>query len=307
MLHAVLCLSLAAAVFPVSPSTAEECGLKNGVIGFRQPRSSGRGGGGSEGSSSKSRLVNGKETQKGAWPWQVSLQLLHPAFGFVGHWCAGVLIQPTWVLTAAHCIKNEQFSLPLAALWTAVLGDWNKDVEEHTEERIPIDEVIIHDMFHNYQNDIALMKLSRPTNITNTNVRCLCLPPTTNDTPIPKVCVTTGWGKIKPNGPLSSKLRQIKVPVHNTSVCRDKYGPAVPINEGHLCAGRMDGKGGGPCVGDSGGPLQCSGPNGRWFLAGLTSFGSGCAKPGYPDVYTKLSFHLPWILKQITFYTDQRK
>lgn len=90
------------------------------------------------------------------------------------------------------------------------------------------------------------MKLSRPTNITNKNIRCLCLPP--HDIPIPKVCVTTGWGKIKPNGPLSGKLRQIKVPVHNTSVCRDKYGTAVPITDGHLCAGRMDGKGGGPCV-----------------------------------------------------------
>lgn len=94
----------------------------------------------------------------------------------------------------------------------------------------------------------ALMKLSRATNITNTNIRCLCLPPSSHDTPIPKMCVTTGWGKVKPNGPLSGKLRQIKVPVHNISVCRDKYGPAVPITDGHLCAGRMDGKSGGPCV-----------------------------------------------------------
>lgn len=47
--------------------------------------------------------------------------------------------------------------------------------------------------------------------------------------------------------------------------------------------------------GDSGGPLQCSMMDGRWYLAGITSFGSGCAKPGYPDVYTRLSFYLPWI------------
>lgn len=51
--------------------------------------------------------------------------------------------------------------------------------------------------------------------------------------------------------------------------------------------------------GDSGGPLQCSRKDGRWFLAGITSFGFGCGKPGYPDVYTRLSHYLPWINKQI--------
>ncbi|UYV73381.1 hypothetical protein LAZ67_10002969, partial [Cordylochernes scorpioides] len=50
--------------------------------------------------------------------------------------------------------------------------------------------------------------------------------------------------------------------------------------------------------GDSGGPLQCQ-INGRWTLAGLTSFGSGCAKPGFPDVYTRVSHYLSWI-KQTT-------
>lgn len=52
------------------------------------------------------------------------------------------------------------------------------------------------------------------------------------------------------------------------------------------------------CQGDSGGPLQCR-VDGRWYLAGLTSFGSGCAKPGFPDVYSKITHFLPWIREQI--------
>lgn len=47
--------------------------------------------------------------------------------------------------------------------------------------------------------------------------------------------------------------------------------------------------------GDSGGPLQCNMKDGRWYLAGLTSFGSGCAKPGFPDVFTRLTHYIEWI------------
>jgi secreted trypsin-like serine protease len=35
--------------------------------------------------------------------------------------------------------------------------------------------------------------------------------------------------------------------------------------------------------------------DGRWYLAGLTSFGSGCAKPGFPDVFTRITAYHGWI------------
>ena len=46
--------------------------------------------------------------------------------------------------------------------------------------------------------------------------------------------------------------------------------------------------------GDSGGPLTHQ-VDGRWTLIGLTSFGEGCARPGYPGVYTDVGHHLDWI------------
>lgn len=50
---------------------------------------------------------------------------------------------------------SDLFNLPLAALWTAVLGDWDRELEENTEQRIPVESIIIHERFHSFQHDIG--------------------------------------------------------------------------------------------------------------------------------------------------------
>lgn len=52
------------------------------------------------------------------------------------------------------------------------------------------------------------------------------------------------------------------------------------------------------CQGDSGGPLTCSSSSGP-VLQGITSFGRGCARPGIPGVYTRVSSYNSWIEQTI--------
>lgn len=56
------------------------------------------------GSDRKPKIINGTTAQHGTYPWIVSLQINKR------HHCGGSLIQPDWVLTAAHCVYRMNAS-----------------------------------------------------------------------------------------------------------------------------------------------------------------------------------------------------
>ena len=108
--------------------------------------------------------------------------------------------------------------------------------------------------------------------------------------------VVTGWGKLKYGGSQPAILQEVNVRTKSTDQCRGKYGQKK-ITDNMICA---DAPGRGTCHGDSGGPLVVQGQNKSYSQIGVVSWGNGCAKPGYPGVYTRVTSLLPWIRQRMT-------
>ncbi|XP_031542794.2 brain-specific serine protease 4 isoform X2 [Vicugna pacos] len=238
-----------------------------------------------------SRIVGGEDSTDAEWPWVVSIQKNGT------HHCAGSLLTRHWVVTAAHCFKGN---LNKPAQFSVLLGAWQLGNPGLRSQEVGIAWVQPHPVYswkEGSRADIALVRLEHSIQFSE-RVLPICLPdssvrllPDTN-------CWIAGWGSINDGVPLPhpQTLQKLKVPIIDSGVCSRLYWRGAgqgAITEDMLCAGYLEGERD-ACLGDSGGPLMCQ-VEGTWLLAGIISWGEGCAERNRPGVYISLAAHRSWV------------
>ncbi|XP_060739166.1 transmembrane protease serine 9 isoform X2 [Tachysurus vachellii] len=234
------------------------------------------------------RIVGGVSAHRGEWPWVASLQFQRL------HRCGATLIHCKWLITAAHCFSRKE-SNPHG--WTVSLGSVLRSGLGALV--IPVQRIIQHPAFNssNMDFDVALVQLSIPAPSSYT-IQTLCLPSPTHSFFKGTECYITGWGSMREDGKLTNQLQKAQVGIIDQSECQQSYGRKLTANM--MCAGSMEG-GIDTCLGDSGGPLACRESRGRWFIAGVTSWGRGCARNRFPGVYTRITSIREWISTYLPF------
>uniref|UniRef100_A0AAX7W4K8 Zmp:0000001114 n=1 Tax=Astatotilapia calliptera TaxID=8154 RepID=A0AAX7W4K8_ASTCA len=236
------------------------------------------------------RIVGGQNAELGEWPWQVSLH-----FSTHGPTCGASIISNTWLLSAAHCFVTSNSESNNPSSWLSYSGMQNQYSHDNVQSR-KLKRIIPHPLYNQMTSDydIALLELSEPLQFANT-IQPICLPDSSHVFPAGMSCWVTGWGALREGGQAAQILQKALVKIINDSVC--DVVTEGQVTSRMLCSGYLSG-GVDACQGDSGGPLVCFEESGKWFQAGIVSWGEGCARRNKPGVYTRVTKLREWIKQE---------
>jgi len=279
-----------------------------------------------------SNIVGGRNAKIGDFPFMALLGY-NPASipgDEIFYVCGGSLINKHYVLTAAHCIDTGNGRPVEAVLGEHVVGkdpDCPRNTQDKTKCNAPVirrkidanKDITVHEGYDpkaQFKHDIALIRMDEAVPLFQENralssANPICLPWSDNSYAYfideGNRATVAGWGRTRSRNNANAQaaltrnkvnikqLQQLAVPISNDK-CNDK--PFIIDQDRQICAGGEKGKD--SCNGDSGGPLFAREFSSEpWVQIGLVSFGTRNCARGVPGVYTRVTYYLPWIEKQL--------
>lgn len=240
----------------------------------------------------------------------IHLVMVNDKYGFSSPAsCTGTVIRRFWLLTAAHCFfkkgiadstlvakMNDSFAVVGQA--NATFQNQDTGIEPYWFKSIFVHKDFVHDP-DNIANDIALINLRRPIEISN--FAPISISPFANKRRlVDREVSAAGYGVIDNMETRAEELMETKLVAKKFGICTKRTAEEVREfleDDKVLCAvsvgfpkkGKTD-----TCTGDSGGPLFIGdeGTN-TFFQIGITSFGASdiCAQPGSVAWYTRISYY----------------
>jgi secreted trypsin-like serine protease len=233
-------------------------------------------------------VVGGGKANAQGWSFATALKLRRSAF-----FCAGALVSPAHVVTAAHCVQRVKRRKLLVATGSTWLSG------RRAAPRLPVARIRIHPRYNGRKayRDVAVVTLARPSAAEPIQL------PTAREakatTKAGDVVRVAGWGARSPRGFRSAqRLKSARERVHRPSKCKRAYGRRAFQTRSMICAvgGRVRRLGGfraTDCFGDSGGPLVAPTPAGPRLVGVVSVGGFPCGRG--PSIYARVSAALPFI------------
>ncbi len=227
------------------------------------------------------RVVGGSPATTTDAPWQA---LVLPD----GYLCGGAILDATHVVTAAHCVYDDEDQAIIApSTITVHAGITNRFTpgQHPTVTAVSVYPDYDPDM---QTGDVAILTLATPFSF-STTVQAIALTDVGYRPGADEGLRLSGWGSDVARAP--NDTTTVPQAVDNLNVatlyrstgCTTVYA-AFDDNQ-LLCAGQA---GVDACQGDSGGPLAVQ-LGGIWKLAGIVTGGAGCAWTGYPGYYARVA------------------